>query len=359
MDQFPARGLTATASILLISGALLFAACSKSSPPEPEAPADEISYVNPEEAGYSPQEVESAKLFAVQNGYAAVMAARDGQVFLSVGEVTRNFWCHSIRKPFLSALYGIHVNRGEINLDETLAQLGIDDSNPSLNSAEKEATVRELIESRSGVYHLAAAEDPSLDSLRPARGSHPHGTHYWYNNWDFNVAGTIFRQKTGLDIYQAFKDEIGDPIGMQDFSLANCNYQLEPTRSDHPAYPFRMSARDMLRFGVLFQKGGAWLGQQIIPSAWITESTTSYSIMDSTYQVGYGYMWMIVSPGTPGADLFGNTGYFHTGAGVHLVVIMPPDQLVIVIRLNTDGAWTDPGDPVQMQLIMMIVDAKL
>lgn len=344
--------------ILVASFTVLLPACS-SSPSDPEDTPDEISYVIPEEAGYSSQAIDSVETFAQQAGYAAVMAAHDGKVFLSWGEVNRNFWCHSIRKSFLSALYGIHVTRGDINLDETLAQLGIDDSNPSLTTAEKQATVRELIQSRSGVYHLAAAEDPRLDSLRPGRGSHPHGTYYWYNNWDFNVAGTIFRQKTGLDIFQAFKNEIGDPIGMEDFSTANCNYQLEPNRSDHPAYPFRMSARDMLRFGVLYQKGGAWLGQQIIPPAWLTESTTSYSIMDSTYQVGYGYMWMIIDPGTPGAALFGHPGFFHTGAGVHLLIVMPQAQLVLVIRLNTDGQWVDPGDPVQMQLVMMIINAKI
>lgn len=350
--------LTVTGLILVPLLTVFVAACS-SSPPEAEVPQDEISYVTPEAVGYSSQEIANAQAFAQQSGYAAVMAAYDGQVFLSWGEVTRNFWTHSIRKPFLSALYGIHVNRGAIDLNETLAGLGINDIPPSLTDAEKQATVRELIQSRSGVYHPAAAEDPSMELTRPARGSHPHGTYYYYNNWDFNVAGAIFRQKTGLDIFQAFKDEIGDPIGMQDFSTANGFYQFEYDKSEHPAYPLRMSARDMLRFGVLYQKGGAWLGRQIIPASWITESTTSYSIVDSTYQVGYGYMWMTVPPGTPGAALFGYPGYFHTGVGVHLLVIMPQARLVVVMRLNTDTQWVDPGDTVQMQLIMMIVNARM
>jgi hypothetical protein len=38
------------------------------------------------------------------------MAAYDGNVFFSWGEVDRDFLCHSIPKPFLSALMGIHVD---------------------------------------------------------------------------------------------------------------------------------------------------------------------------------------------------------------------------------------------------------
>jgi len=150
------------------------------------------------------------------------MVAYDGKVFFSWGDTAKDFRIHSIRKPLESALYGIHVDRGEINLDETLEQLGIDDIPPCLTSAEKQATVRMLLQARSGVYHEAAAEDSSMIELRPQRGSHPPGTFYYYNNWDYSVVTAIFEQKTGIDSLQAFRTEIADPIGMQDFSLDDC-----------------------------------------------------------------------------------------------------------------------------------------
>lgn len=220
-----------------------------------------LRYVTPEEVEWSSQKLDSLKQLAQESGYAAIMAAYDGKVFFSWGEITKNFRVHSIRKPFESALYGIHVSRGEIDLDETLEQLGIDDIPPCLTSAEKQATVRELLQARSGVYHEAAAEDSTMIELRPSRGSHPHGTFYYYNNWDFNVVTTIFNQKTSLDSLQAFKEEIADPIGMQDFSLDNCHYQYEPEKSQHPAAQIRMSARDLIRFGILYQKNGSWMDQ--------------------------------------------------------------------------------------------------
>jgi len=335
----------------------LVPACSDN-PESPETSSDGLEYVTPEDVGWSSQELEEARLFAEQSGYAAVMAAYDGKVFFSWGEVTRNFWCHSIRKPFLSALYGIHVTRGEIDLNATLQELGVDDIPPSLTSEEKQATVRELLQSRSGVYHEAAAEDDTMIALRPERGSHPHGTFFYYNNWDFNVAGTIFRQETGLDIFEAFKSEIGDPIGMEDFNTSDCSYQYELQKSEHPAYPFRMSARDMLRFGVLYQRNGIWMGEQLIPPAWITESTTFSSLVDSASGVGYGYMWRVFPPGSQFAQMMGSWGYYHTGVGVHVLVVLPDQKLVLVERLDTDNpGWVDPGEA-GMQLGLMIINAR-
>ncbi|MCW8812280.1 MAG: beta-lactamase family protein, partial [Chlorobium sp.] len=223
---------------------------------------------------------------------------------------------------------------------------------------EKQATVRQLLQSRSGVYHKAAAETQEMKETRPARGSHAPGTFFYYNNWDFNALGTILEQETGTTIFEEFKSRIADPIGMEDFSVSNCNYQYEDSLSMHPAYSFRMSARDMARFGVLYQKNGNWKGNQIIPADWISESTTTYSILDSTAGIGYGYMWYTIPDGSATAQLIGASGFYHTGIGVHIVIILPELKLVLVERYDTDGVWTDPGDA-GMELGLMIINAKL
>jgi CubicO group peptidase (beta-lactamase class C family) len=334
----------------------LFSSCSEDSVAPVDDP-NELEYVIPEDVGYSSQKLEEARQFAEQSGYAAVMVLYDGKVFFYWGDITKNYKCHSIRKPFLSALYGIHAALGNINLDATLEELGIDDIPPSLTNDEKQAKVRDLLKSRSGVYHKAAAETQGMKELRPERGSHPPGTFFYYNNWDFNALGTIFEQETGTKIFEEFKRRIADPIGMEDFSIGNCYYQYEDTLSVHPAYSFRMSARDMARFGVLYQKNGIWKESQIFPSRWINESTTTFSILDSTAGIGYGYMWYTIPEGSAFEQLIGSPGYYHTGVGVHIVSILPELKLVIVERYDTDGAWTDPGDA-GMELGLMIVNAR-
>ena len=89
-------------------------------------------------------------------------------------------------------MIGIAVSERKIDLNDTLAKLHIDDSPPSLSAEEKRATVRQLLQARSGVYHVANYETEGERNLRPERGSHAPGTFWYYNNWDFNALGAIY-----------------------------------------------------------------------------------------------------------------------------------------------------------------------
>jgi hypothetical protein len=114
--------------VVVLLSALWPSGCSSSSSPSTvEQPAGELQYVTPQQVGWSFQKLDTARQCAQQSGYATVMAAYEGKVFFSWGKVSRNFFVHSIREPFLSALFGIPVNRGDISLAETLEQFGMDD----------------------------------------------------------------------------------------------------------------------------------------------------------------------------------------------------------------------------------------
>jgi hypothetical protein len=60
------------------------------------------------------------------------------------------------------------------------------------------------------------------------------------------------------------------PLGMQDFSPAHGYYHYEREKSMHPAYPFRMSARDMARFGLLYLYQGRWGAQRLRAGEYVT-----------------------------------------------------------------------------------------
>ncbi|MGD2123754.1 MAG: hypothetical protein PVJ76_18540, partial [Gemmatimonadota bacterium] len=68
---------------------------------------DALESITPAEAGFSVTELQEAVEGFEAIGSSAVVVLYDGKVLLSWGEVDRKFPCHSIRKPFLSALYGI------------------------------------------------------------------------------------------------------------------------------------------------------------------------------------------------------------------------------------------------------------
>jgi len=288
--------------------------------------------------GYVPDQLKEAKAYADSINTAAVMIVVDGKILCEWGKVEQKFNTHSIRKSFLSALYGNYVQDGTIDLDQTMEALGIGDS-PPLSEEERQATIRDCLKARSGVYHPALYESAGMKKLKPKRYTEKAGTHWYYNNWDFNVAGTIFTKLTGKGVYQAIEEEIADPIGMENFSVKDGNY-VSGEESIHRAYPFRINARDLARFGLLMLREGEWEGQQLIPKGWVAESTSYHSDATLYSSDGYGYMWWVSKdynkfPHLPGVELPEGT-YSARGAGGHYVLIIPEYDTVIVHRVNTD-----------------------
>jgi CubicO group peptidase (beta-lactamase class C family) len=141
---------------------------------------------------------------------------------------------------------------------------------------------------------------------------------------------------------------------MEDFEVTDGHYQLEPL-SIHPAYPFRMSARDMARFGLLYLRNGEWEGDQIITEEWIRESTTSYS--DTGNGGGYGYMWWIT--GDQVLDNLDEGSYFASGYRGHYLFIIPNLDLVVVHRVNTDYLNNSVSSLEFLYLLSLIIDSKI
>src|SRR3984893_3806868 len=223
---------------------------------------------NPAKHGWSPEKMKAALDFAKASGSSALMVVQDGIIVNETGDTARKISSYSVRKSLISALYGIYSSEGVLDINQTLEQLGIDDNPPSLTNNEKQARVVDLLRARSGVYHPVDFETQYMIKIRPQRSSHPPGTFWYYNNWDFNVLGTILEKKTGLSIGEAFYRRIAVPIGMQDFRPEDV-YYLDGSISMHRAYHFEITARDMARFGLLYLRKGRWKNKQIIPEAWV------------------------------------------------------------------------------------------
>lgn len=333
-----------------------FRRVAKSSGDAPAYPGKSWQSVErPEAVAWSSAKLARAKSYADFIDTDAVMVVVGGRVVCQWGDVSARFMAHSMRKSFLSALYGVAVGEGKIRTDATLASLGIDDTPPALTDAEKRATVRDLLRSRSGVYHPAALETPDMALTRPARGSHPPGSHWHYNNWDFNALGTIFEQETGTKIFDAFQTRIAGPIGMEDFRLSDGGYQSGP-ESRHAGYPLRISARDLARFGLLYLRKGTWNGRQLVPAAWVEESTRSYS---DTGSCGYGYMWWVAAgnKSLPGVNL-PDGSFWAWGTRGHYLVVVPALDLVVVHRVNSDVPGREVSAKEFGRLLRLILDAR-
>lgn len=284
------------------------------------------------------------------------MIVVNGEVLAEWGDTAHKIDIRSLMKPLMNALYGIAVQEGQINIQSTLAELGVDDKPPALTPAEKQARIIDLLQARSGVYHLSDADTPMMRENMPERGSHPPDTFWYYHNWDFCALGGIYEQTTQRSLFADFERLIAQPLEMEDFTLADTGKYFGGGESIYQWYGFRLSARDLARFGLLYLRQGQWQGKQIVPQQWIAESLKPYSDTSSWGRGGYGMLWWVaLNQRLIGDVVVGDNAFAGTGFGGHYLVVLPDLDLVVVHRVEMRSV----SDKQFGALLKLILDAKM
>lgn len=304
-------------------------------------------YDNPDKLGWDTDKLNDVGNYADNLESAALMVIHKGVLIYDWGATDEKYITQSMRKGLLSSLYGAYWDQGKIDLNTTLGELGVDD-NPPLTKTERTATIENLLQSSSGIYHSALYELGQSKREKPARGTHRPGETWYYNNWDFNALGTIFEQIIDQKLGVAFKDKIATPLQMQDFASEDVAYitqenlgeKMMGNQSEHPAYMFSMSARDMARFGLLYLSKGNWNGKQILSEEWLEKSWDPVAIEMYQGVLNFGYLWWVFENG----DIYVNKDmgfegdiYFTSGNRGHAVFVIPYLDLVVVHRVYIKG----------------------
>lgn len=294
---------------------------------------------DPSALGWNKEKLQSLKEFIIDSANTTgMMVIQHGKVIFTYGDVKEVSYIASCRKSILSMLYGPFVARGEIKLDQTLEQLNINDVG-GLLPLERKATVKDLLTSRSGVYHVASYQGDEYP-IAPNRGTVKPGSLFLYNNWDFNLAGYVFEQQTKTNIYDALESILAQPLQLEDWDKSLQKKEGDSTLSLYPAYPMWFSTRDMARIGYLMLRNGKWGDKQLIPKDWVSTITSLFSpfkeieaYRDKNYKdFGYGYLWWVW-------DTPNNTGPYegaYTAQGYfgQYITVLPALDLVIAHKTN-------------------------
>jgi CubicO group peptidase (beta-lactamase class C family) len=299
---------------------------------------------------------------AEAHGITSLCVVRHGETVVAIGPQDMPLPISSIRKSILSALLGILIDRGDVQLSTTLAELGMDDS-PCLTDQERTATLEHLLTSSSGVY-LPLPNGSAYDVFRnvpadwPQRGSAVPGAKFHYSNWDFNVLGEIYQRVSGIALFTAIDSILARTLGFRDWNPlehTRLRYGYDPIGATprYPNYAMQASARDLARFGQLYLNGGIWEGTEVVPPDWVRLSTEPRieTGLPSPFR-SYGYLWW-TNDGADAAALPA-WSYSAVGLGGQTVSVIPSHQVVIVaLRQNQDDG------SMQMALPIDITDAVL
>lgn len=313
-------------------------------------------YAEPKDVGFQKDRLEKIAEYAQKNtGTTGLVVVVNGKIIYTYGDIKQVSYTASCRKSVLSMLYGKYVTNGTIKLDETIGQLGIDDIQELLPQ-EKEATVYDLITARSGVYHPASNPGGIPEGKKYERGTTPHGTKFVYNNWDFNVAGTVFTLKTGQDIYDAFEHDLAIPIGMEDFNRKQHKLSGNAKVSKHLAYYLHFSTRDMARLGQLMLQKGRWNDKQLVPEEWVARSTSVISPLDNNLHCGYGILWWLLRDKMYPEQFKG--AYSAEGMYGQYITVFPAMNMVVAHK-SAGNAKKRTSARQYRQILRMIVEANV
>jgi len=190
----------------------------------------------------------------------------------------------SMAKSFTSALVGIALAEGHIKsvddpVTKYLPELALRD--PRFSNI----TLRHLLMMSSGlefteyVYPFCFSDDPLAYyypnlrelALENTRIIEPPGRHFLYNNYNLQLIGMVLERATGQNVSCYLQEKIWNPIGME----FNGSWSLDSEESGFEQMQSGINARaiDFAKFGRLYLKNGGWTGRQVIPAAWVSEST--------------------------------------------------------------------------------------
>ena len=287
-------------------------------------------YINTEESGFEEKKLRLAHDFFNELNSPALLVTHKGKVSFCWGDCERRFMIHSIWKSIMNPVYGQYSYQGKLDLKKTLSEIGIDDKE-GLSQIEKSATVSNLLQARSGVYHPTFHETPEMRKYKPKRWSKRPGEKWVYNNWDFHALKTIFEKETGRQLISSI-EELFKEIDFEDYESTHVKEVHNKDVSFHSSLQLRLSSRDLARIGQLYLDKGLWDGKRFFSEKWVDKSWQSHTLKESSkwkeWIGDYGLLWWSF-------DVNGVKTYSAAGVGTQFLTVIPSKKMVVVFRVDS------------------------
>jgi CubicO group peptidase (beta-lactamase class C family) len=150
------------------------------------------------------------------------------------------------------------------------------------------------------------------------------GQTYVYNTGGSHVLGVMVAKVAGMPLEEYAQEALFGPLG-----ITPGEWMRSPQGEVSAGSGLELTARDTLKLGYLYLRGGAWDGEQIIEPEYAAEATTWQSAGDSTGAwAGYGFQWWVTATNA------GYPAYFALGYGGQHIFVVPALDLVVVAAID-------------------------
>lgn len=251
----------------------------------------------------------------------------------------------SVTKSMFSALIGIAIEQGSIKSVEQKVL----DFFPDYRVLPGETTIQQVtIENlltmtapykyQTEPYQLFfASTNPIHDALDLLGGEKPIGAFHYSAIGGTHILSGILTRATGRNTLDFAKEHLFDPLGIcvpqsivirsENEHIAVMNdsntrgWVVDPQGNNMASWGLFLTPQEMATFGRLYLNGGAWEGEQIVPAAWIAESTREHSRCLEWGKLPYGYLWWVID----------HESFAALGDGGNVIYVNAKKRMVIAI----------------------------
>ena len=239
---------------------------------------------------------------------------------------------YSCTKSFIATLVGIALEQGKISgIEEKAVNFFPDKSFENSDERKQAMTLENLLTMTSGLTWEDG--DPAFRALYTSSDWVKHvmdlpmseapGEIFNYCSGCSHVLSGIIRQQTGLATQKYAEEKLFGQLGIKDYA-----WSMDATGNAIGGWGLQLTPRQMAKLGYLYLHQGNWDGQQLVPAAWVEQSTQAHVQTGKLPHTGYGYQWWVFP------EL---GGYAALGLGGQTIFVAPDFDLVVVTTAKLDG----------------------
>ncbi len=253
----------------------------------------------------------------------------------------------SVTKSVLSALVGIALDKGLIeSLDQPIADFLPEYFSEPDKYNKKEITIRHALTMTSGqtptdqtLNRWMASPDWFAYTIGQPKDQ-AAGQKFSYNTGLTHLLSGVITRASGMSTKDFAEKYLFGPLG-----ITNYRWETDPKGYYGGGHLLYLTPRDMAKFGQLYLQHGRWNGAQVVPEAWVEESTRSQVKVDDL--TSYGYLWWIYSTYDSKTQKALPT-FAAQGMGNQHIIVIPQRDLVVTITCDPDVLSKDRTDPAVM-----------
>lgn len=164
------------------------------------------------------------------------------------------------------------------------------------------------------------------------------GTMFLYKEWDVILLSAVLSAASGMNTFDLCNEYLYKPLDIKSrrwftFSDELC-YNIGTSSAEQAESD--LSARDLIKIGLLFRNNGKWNDSQIVSKEYVKETLTAH-------QPGYGYLWWLY-----------HDGYGCSGYGGQQIRVIPEHNIVYVLQASVLNSHKDYNDVIHEILNLLV-----